>query len=252
LRWRASPITQVTRRLAIMRIPAEILEGLAYARTIPSSCWWFGITVVTRRLCLRLPGPRGTAWPWRLPCLARSRGLLAAGEPLGALLGGTLIAGGFIRMNRTLTFAGGSSLFMVGLIVMALSPSYWFGLLALIIGGFGTRVSATCRTTLMLTEAPAEMRSRLMGVVTMGIGQPARSHPGGGRSVRSYRHPSGGGVCHFTTSLSVARPPQHRRSGRRLRATRATANREDGHRAADVIGQNARHQMRAGRCRYPS
>jgi len=34
---------------------------------------------------------------------------------------------------------------MVGLIVMALSPSYWFGLLALIIGGFGTGVSATCR-----------------------------------------------------------------------------------------------------------
>jgi len=39
LRWRALTHTQVTRRLAIMRIPAEILEGLAYARTNPSSCW---------------------------------------------------------------------------------------------------------------------------------------------------------------------------------------------------------------------
>jgi predicted MFS family arabinose efflux permease len=96
--------------------------------------------------------------------------LLAAGEPLGALMGGLLLAGGFIRMNRQLTFAGGSSLFMVGLIVMALSNSYWLGLLALIVGGFGTAGFGNMQTTLVLTEAPPEMRSRLMGMVTVGIG----------------------------------------------------------------------------------
>ena len=162
--------TQVTRRLAIARIPAEILEGLAYARTNPVILLVFGITVVTNAFAFAYQGlvaPLGLGAFNVSPALV---GLLAAGEPLGALLGGTLIAGGFIRMNRTLTFAGGSSLFMVGLIVMALSPSYWFGLLALIIGGFGTAGFGNMQTTLMLTEAPAEMRSRLMGVVTMGIG----------------------------------------------------------------------------------
>ena len=67
-------------------------------------------------------------------------GLLAAAEPLGALLGGALIAAGVVRMDRRLTFAGGAGLFMVALIVMALSPSYWLAFAVLVIGGFGTFV----------------------------------------------------------------------------------------------------------------
>ena len=94
-------------------------------------------------------------------------GLLAAGEPLGALMGGALIAAGVLRMDRRLMFAGGSSLFMVMLLVVALSPSYWLALAVLIIGGFGTAGFGNMQTTLMLTEAPIEMRSRLMGIVTV-------------------------------------------------------------------------------------
>ena len=59
---------------------------------------------------------------------------------------------------------------MVMLLVMALSPSYWLALAALVIGGFGTAGFGNMQTTLMLTEAPAAMRSRLMGLVTVGIG----------------------------------------------------------------------------------
>ena len=73
-------------------------------------------------------------------------------------------------MDRRLTFAGGAALFMVALIVMALSPSYWLALAVLVIGGFGTAGFGNMQTTLMLTEAPTEMRSRLMGIVTVGIG----------------------------------------------------------------------------------
>jgi MFS family permease len=162
--------SQVTRRLALARIPAEILEGWAYARTNPVILLVFGITVVTNAFAFAYQGlvaPLGRGVFHVSPGLV---GLLAAGEPLGALMGGLLLAGGFIRMNRQLTFAGGSSLFMVGLIVMALSPSYWLGLLALIMGGFGTAGFGNMQTTLVLTEAPAEMRSRLMGMVTVGIG----------------------------------------------------------------------------------
>ena len=162
--------SQVTRRLALARIPAEILEGWRYARTNPVILLVFGITVVTNAFAFAYQGlvaPLGRGVFHVSPGLV---GLLAAGEPLGALMGGLLLAGGFIRMNRQLTFAGGSSLFMVGLIVMALSPSYWLGLLALIAGGFGTAGFGNMQTTLVLTEAPAEMRSRLMGMVTVGIG----------------------------------------------------------------------------------
>jgi predicted MFS family arabinose efflux permease len=75
-----------------------------------------------------------------------------------------------VRMDRRLTFAGGAALFMVALIVMALSPSYWLAFAVLVLGGFGTAGFGNMQTTLMLTEAPPDMRSRLMGIVTVGIG----------------------------------------------------------------------------------
>jgi MFS family permease len=54
--------------------------------------------------------------------------------------------------------------------VMALSPSYWLAFAVLVLGGFGTAGFGNMQTTLMLTEAPPDMRSRLMGMVTVGIG----------------------------------------------------------------------------------
>jgi MFS family permease len=50
------------------------------------------------------------------------------------------------------------------------SPSYWLAFFALVIGGFGTAGFGNMQSTLMLTEAPPEMRSRLMGLVTVCIG----------------------------------------------------------------------------------
>jgi MFS family permease len=77
---------------------------------------------------------------------------------------------GVVRMDRRLAFAGGAALFMVALILMALSPSFWFAFAILVLGGFGTAGFGNMQSTLMLTEAPHEVRSRLMGVVTVCIG----------------------------------------------------------------------------------
>ena len=161
---------QVTRRLVVARIPAEILEGLRYARTKPTILLVFGVTVVTNAFAFAYSGlvaPLGLGEFHVSPALV---GVLAAGEPTGALIGGALIAAGFLRMDRRLAFTGGAALFMVALIVMALSPSYWLALLVLIVGGFGTAGFGNMQSTLMLTEAPPDMRSRLMGLVTVGIG----------------------------------------------------------------------------------
>ncbi|MBL6651094.1 MAG: MFS transporter [Reyranella sp.] len=161
---------QITRRLDLGRIPAEIAEGLAFARTRPTILLVYGITVVTNAFAFAYSGlvaPLGISAFHVSPALV---GLLAAAEPIGALLGGALIAAGMIRMDRRLAFAGGAALFMVALIVMALSPSYWLAFTVLVLGGFGTAGFSNMQTTLMLTEAPADMRSRLMGLVTVGIG----------------------------------------------------------------------------------
>ena len=161
---------QITRRLNLARIPAEIAEGLAFARTKPTILLVFGITIVTNAFGFAYSGlvaPLGLAAFDVSPALV---GLLAAGEPLGALVGGALIAAGFLRMDRRLAFAGGAALFMAALIVMALSPSFWLAFAVLVIGGFGTAGFGNMQSTLMLTEAPPEMRSRLMGIVTVCIG----------------------------------------------------------------------------------
>ena len=161
---------QITRRLNLARIPAEIAEGLAFARTKPTILLVFGITIVTNAFGFAYSGlvaPLGLAAFDVSPALV---GLLAAGEPLGALVGGALIAAGFLRMDRRLAVAGGAALFMAALIVMALSPSFWLAFAVLVIGGFGTAGFGNMQSTLMLTEAPPEMRSRLMGIVTVCIG----------------------------------------------------------------------------------
>jgi MFS family permease len=161
---------QVTRRLDLVRIPAEIAEGLAFARTKKTILLVYGVTIVTNAFAFAYSGlvaPIGSGVFHVSPALV---GLLAAAEPLGALMGGALIAAGMVRMDRRVTFAGGAALFMVALIVMAVSPSFWLAFAVLVIGGFGTAGFGNMQTTLMLTEAPAEMRSRLMGLVTVGIG----------------------------------------------------------------------------------
>jgi MFS family permease len=161
---------QVTRTLDLARIPADIAEGLRFAWTRPTILLVYGITIVTNAFAFAYSGlvaPIGAGVFKVSPALV---GLLAAAEPLGALVGGALIALGVVRMDRRLTFAGGASLFMVTLIVMALSPSYWLAFAVLVFGGFGTAGFGNMQTTLMLTEAPADMRSRLMGIVTVCIG----------------------------------------------------------------------------------
>jgi MFS family permease len=162
--------TQLTRRLNLARIPAEIAEGLAFARTRRTIVLVFGITIVTNMFAFAYSGlvaPLGLSAFHVSPALV---GLLAAGEPLGALLGGALLAAGLLRLDRRLAFAGGAALFMVALIVMALSPWYWLAFAVLVMGGFGTAGFSNMQSTLMLTEAPTEMRSRLMGIVTVCIG----------------------------------------------------------------------------------
>lgn len=162
--------TQITRKLEVAKIPAEIADGLRYAWTKPTILLVFGVTVVTNLFAFSYTGlvaPLGLGEFHVSPALV---GVLAAAEPTGALIGGTLIAAGLMRMDRRLAFAGGAALFMAALVIMAVSPSYWLALAVLVIGGFGTAGFGNMQSTLMLTEAPPEMRSRLMGLVTVGIG----------------------------------------------------------------------------------
>jgi predicted MFS family arabinose efflux permease len=96
-------------------------------------------------------------------------GLLAAAEPLGALVGGFLLA---LRRPapRLAAFLGGAAWFAAALATAAVSPLYALAWLLLFAGGFGTARFASLQAALAMVAAPPEARSRMLGLVTTAIG----------------------------------------------------------------------------------
>src|SRR4030088_1445776 len=74
------------------------------------------------------------------------------------------------RLTGGRALVRGSLLFLLGLMAMAISPFYSLAFVLLLIGGLGTAAFSNMQTTLILTEAPLAMRSRVMGIVTVCIG----------------------------------------------------------------------------------
>jgi len=161
---------QRTAPIALAQLPRDIAEGLAFARTQPDIMLVFAITVVMNAFAFSYTGlvaPLGQGEFGVSPALV---GVLAAAEPLGALLGGVLLATGRVRPDGRRAFVGGTFLFMVALLALAASPGFALAFAALALGGLGTAGFGNMQSTLVLTGAPPHLRSRLMGVVTVCIG----------------------------------------------------------------------------------
>jgi MFS family permease len=97
-------------------------------------------------------------------------GLLAAAEPLGALVGGLWLALGRRTPPGPRPLVLGSLLFLVLLVLVAFSGSYALAWGLLAVGGLGTARFAAMQTSVVMTAAPPEMRSRVLGLVTTCIG----------------------------------------------------------------------------------
>jgi MFS family permease len=161
---------QEPRRLRFGRIPGEIAEGLAVARAIPAILGVVLVTIVMNTSGFSysaLIAPIGLDVYRVSPTLV---GVLAAAEPLGAIIVGIALSAGWLRLDGARALVRGSFLFLGGVIAMALSP--WFGLafVLLLVGGLGTAAFSNMQTSLILIEAPPTTRSRVMGIVTMCIG----------------------------------------------------------------------------------
>ncbi len=161
---------QETRRLRLSRIAGDIAEGLRVARAIPAIAGVIAVTIVmnTFGFCYSaLIAPIGLAVFHVSPSLV---GALAAAEPLGAIAVGIALSTGWLRLDGTRALLRGSFLFLAGVILMALSPWFALAFVLLVIGGLGTAVFGNMQTSVILREAPPATRSRVMGIVTMGIG----------------------------------------------------------------------------------
>src|SRR5262249_55406808 len=56
------------------------------------------------------------------------------------------------------------------LFFMPIAPTYWLACMLLVIGGIGSAGFSNQQTTLILSDAPAAMRSRLLGLTAVCIG----------------------------------------------------------------------------------
>lgn len=120
------------------------------------------------------------AWPFTsmIPVIGRDTldlgaegiGLLASVEGLGALAGAVLLAL-WVRPTFYATgYVGGVALYLVALIGFALAPEPLAAGLALLLTGLSGASFAALQATLVYLAAPAEMRSRLLGVLSVCIG----------------------------------------------------------------------------------
>lgn len=161
---------QETRRLALSQVPRDLAEGFAFARghTVIA-----GVLVVTIAMNLL-----GFPYSALLPPLGRQHfmvsptliGVLAAAESFGSLLGGLRLAGGDPPGAGRVLMVGGSLLFLGAVAAMPFVPWFWPACALLVVAGIGASAFANMQTSLIILHAPAAMRSRLMGLLTVCIG----------------------------------------------------------------------------------
>jgi len=160
---------QEVRTLVLRGIPTAIVEATRFART----------KAVLRTVLITsvLMNAFGFSYTAVLPAWGEASfqaspamiGLLAAAEPLGALVGALIIASGKVPLRPSLMFSLGTTGFMILLVVAANMPlALAFAFLTL--GGVGAAAFGSMQTTLVIINAPPESRSRVLGLVTTCVG----------------------------------------------------------------------------------
>ena len=161
---------QVPRRLRPRQLAADVVDAVRVVGRFPALQ-----AVILVTLAMNLFGFSFTAV---LPALGAQAfgaspfqiGLLTAAEPAGALLTGLALS---TRRGIPLSaplMVGGCAFFMLCLLVVASAGSLPVAVAVLMVGGIGTALFAALQTALPVTQAPAEARSRVLGLVTTCIG----------------------------------------------------------------------------------
>ena len=96
-------------------------------------------------------------------------GLLGAALGVGAILGTPVVAGWGSGLLRSRLMSGALVIYGGSLMAFALSPTYWWGVLALLVAGAGyLAVASTLNTTLQLL-VDERMRGKVIALYLMGL-----------------------------------------------------------------------------------
>ncbi len=149
---------------------ARIAQGFRLVRSEPRLVGTLTVTMIYNVF----------GWPFTsmIPVIGQNRlglgaegiGILASMDGIGAFCGALLLTlllrpGWYAR-----AYLGGVATYMVMLIVFALVPSPAIAGGALLLTGLGGAGFSTMQATLVYLAAPPEMRSRILGVLSMCIG----------------------------------------------------------------------------------
>jgi hypothetical protein len=168
LAWRVNH-EQPRRTLRLSGIPRTIAEGFAIARGIPAVRAVLLVTVAMNAFGFSFVALMAPIGRQSFDASSVGVGLLVAAEPLGAIIGAMALARRRAQAGLGL-FLAGSLGFLALLALMPHAPFYWLAMALLVVSGLGTAAFGTLQSSLVLEHAPAEARSRLMGLVTMAIG----------------------------------------------------------------------------------
>jgi MFS family permease len=169
LRW-TTQVTAPPRRAAHGNPFAGIGEAVRLVLSLPALRLVLGVTLVMNVFAFSYNSILPAFGTLAFGASSAAIGLLAAAEPFGALLGGLWLALGRRNPPGPAPLVIGSLMFMVLLILVAFSGSYALAWLLLAIGGLGTARFAAMQTSVVMTAAPPEIRSRVLGLVTTCIG----------------------------------------------------------------------------------
>jgi len=120
------------------------------------------------------------AWPFTsmIPVIGRDRlflgpegvGLLTSVDGLGAFVGALLLAIWLTPGWHARGYVGGVAVYLLAVIAFALSTNPVVAGIALLVTGLSGAAFATLQATIVYLAAPVEMRSRILGVLSVCIG----------------------------------------------------------------------------------
>lgn len=159
-----------TRTVSPGAVLSRIAEGLRLVRADQRLIGTLVVTVIYNLF----------GWPFTamIPVIGRDRfglgpegvGVLASIDGIGAFAGAVVLAMLIRPAWYARAYVGGVIVYLTMLSVFALAPSTGIGGAALLITGFGGAGFSTMQATLVYLASPAEMRSRILGVLSVCIG----------------------------------------------------------------------------------
>src|SRR5262245_8644258 len=149
---------------------ARLREGFALAvrdRRLAGALW---VTVIYNLF----------GWPFTsmIPVIGRDSlglgpagiGWLASTEGIGAFTGALVLALWLKPQWYAAGYVGGLAIYLVAVILFALAPSFAVAGAALLLTGLSGAAYAALQATIVYLAAPADMRSRILGVLSVCIG----------------------------------------------------------------------------------